>query len=146
MPPEILNHHGRWQLSEQRIAERRDDHRDDGAGVEPRAAWQSGWLDEAEGHDSGQGNEQAGCISRLTDCVAGQLQHNTRQHRGSKLARHIAQHQADTAGRKHCGSAGEGDEACGAAEGNRELTSVAEKSRRCPIPRGIGDQAHMHCH
>jgi hypothetical protein len=145
MPPEVLNDHSRGQLPEHRIAERRDDHSDDGAGVEPRSARQSGRLDLAEGDDTRLGSERPGCISRLLDCVAGQLQHSTGQRRGSQLARHIAQHQADTAEGKHCGGSREGDEAGGAPEGHRERTSVAEKPGRCPIPRGIRDQAHMDC-
>lgn len=145
VPPEILNHHSRGQVPEQRIAERRDDHRDDGAGVEASAAGESGRRDAAEGDDARLGGERPGRLSWLPDCVAGQLQHRAGQRRGSKLARHVDQHQAHTAGRQHCGGAREGDEAGGAAKGHRELTSVAEKPRRCPEPRGIRDQAHMDC-
>ena len=145
VPSKVLNHHSRGQVPQQRIAERRDDHRYDGAGMKPRAALQSGRLDVAEGDDTRQGNERAGRISWLLNGVAGQLQHNAGQRRGSKVARHIAQHQAHTAGRQHCGSARERDEAGGTTERHRELTSVAKKPRSCPISRGIRDQAHMDC-
>jgi len=146
VPPEALGHHGSRQIPEHRIVERGDDQRNDGAGVKPHTARKRGWLNLAERDNAGPRGKRAGGTAGLLDGVAGQLQHSAGQRRGPKLTRHVDEHQADTAGRKHCRCTPEGDEAGGAVEGQRDHAGVAEKPRRVPKPWGIGVEAHMNCH